>query len=594
MAYEFNPNDVRDFANTISAETKEKGNELFFKYCPYCHGNGSNKRDKETFSINLLNGTFKCFRASCGKQGHFVELCRDFGYTLDFGEVRQYRQLHQPKEITIRDSAIEYLNSRGISKQTAEKYKITSMKSNSSVLVFPFYDENNVLTFIKYRNTNYNGTGNKEWCEKDTKPILFGMAQCTDFDTLIITEGQIDSLSIAECGINNAVSVPTGAMGFTWLTNVWEWINKFKTVIVFGDWEKGKMTLLDTLKKRLSCKILAVRQEDYLGEKDANDILRKYGAKAIKTAIQNAEAPKLANVQELSNVESIDINNLPMIKTNIPEVDRIIGGLIMGQVVLLSGKRGNGKSTFMSQLIADALDQGETVFVYSGELANYHFKRWLDYQLAGKERLQEHKNKFGDIVYSLSDIIIKRINTWYKGRAYIYDSGYIPEEDKECETLIETIEKVIRQYDARLICIDNLMTAMDREEGTDLYRAQSKFVGELKKLAVRHNVAVILVAHPRKSNSGFENDDVSGTADITNKADVVMSYSRDDVIDGYDGKLLITKNRLFGKYAVGDNAINLYYSPATKRITSEQSQTCKKYGWETMWDEEIDAMVDRF
>ena len=77
MSYEFNRNDVYGFARTISTDVKEKGNELFFKYCPYCHGGG---KDKDTFSINLDNGTFKCFRSSCSKQGHFVELARDFGY----------------------------------------------------------------------------------------------------------------------------------------------------------------------------------------------------------------------------------------------------------------------------------------------------------------------------------------------------------------------------------------------------------------------------------------------------------------------------------------------------------------------------------
>ncbi|MFR5790588.1 MAG: hypothetical protein ACLUFA_09425 [[Clostridium] leptum] len=59
--------------------------------------------------------------------------------------------------------------------------------------------------------------------EKDTKPILFGMKQCVDFGTLVITEGQIDSLTLADCGIKNAASV-TGALGFTWLENCWDWI----------------------------------------------------------------------------------------------------------------------------------------------------------------------------------------------------------------------------------------------------------------------------------------------------------------------------------------------------------------------------------
>ena len=66
--YEFNSDDVIRFSEFINAKVNRKGNELFFKYCPYCNGG---KHDTETMSVNLDNGTFKCFRSSCGKQGHF-------------------------------------------------------------------------------------------------------------------------------------------------------------------------------------------------------------------------------------------------------------------------------------------------------------------------------------------------------------------------------------------------------------------------------------------------------------------------------------------------------------------------------------------
>ena len=212
--YEFKKEDVYQFAAYVNAQVHEKGDELFFRYCPKCDG-GENK-DLNTFSINLQNGAFKCFRASCGYHGHFVELARDFGFKLEDEQEKRYIQLPQ-REIKTKPRAIEYLQSRGISERIARKYKITVRNDNPDILVFPFYDEQNILRFIKYRNTKYKGSGNKEWCEKNTQPILFGMAQCEDFKRLIITEGQIDSLSVAECGIKHAVSVPTGAQGFTWL-----------------------------------------------------------------------------------------------------------------------------------------------------------------------------------------------------------------------------------------------------------------------------------------------------------------------------------------------------------------------------------------
>lgn len=580
VSYQFKASDVYDFAASIGAETRQKGCELFFRHCPRCHGDG---HDENTFSVNLETGAFKCFRASCDYHGHFVELARDFDFRLDFGEAKTYRRLPQ-RPIEVKPSAIQYLESRGISREITERYKITACKDKPDILAFPFIDETGTMQFVKYRNTKYNGRGNKEWCEKDTKPILFGMAQCVDFVRLIITEGQIDSLSVAECGYDNAVSVPTGALGFTWLNHCWDWIVKFREVVVFGDCEKGKITLLDTLQARLPQKVMAVRMQDYLGEKDANAILTKYGKQAVITAIENAEVPQLSNVKDLSSVEPVDINSLPKIKTNIREVDRVIGGLIYGQVVLLTGKRGEGKSTFMSQIVADALDQNQSVFVYSGELADFHFRRWLDYQLAGAEHISAVTNEYGDIEYAMSADTANRIGAWYKGRAYIYDNAYIPDKGAELESLPETIEKVIKQYGVTLICIDNLMTAMDTVTQNDnLNLAQGNFVTALKRIAIKYNVVIVLVAHPRKTNGDFTNDDVAGSSDITNRVDIVMSYKRDDCDGDPGGKLMVTKNRLKGTLAVGDNTIKLLYSPATKRIFSASSRP-RRYRWEDNTD----------
>lgn len=421
------------------------------------------------------------------------------------------------------------------------------------------------------------------------------MAQCEDFTRLIITEGQLDSLTLAECGVKNAVSVPTGSGGFTWIKNVEGWISKFAEIVVFGDNEKGHVTLVDGLRSRLNNRIKVVRTVDYLGEKDANDILCKYGRQAVINCVENAKVGKMSYVKDLSDVKSVDLESMPKIKTNIKEIDKVIHGMFHTQLVVLTGKRGNGKSTFMSQLVCEALEQNETVFIYSGELADYHFKRWLDFQLAGSNHIVATDNEYGDKVYSLADDTVEQINKWYRGKAYIYDNSFIPEDGEELESLITTVEKVIIQYDVKFICIDNLMTAMEViTEQSNLYLAQSNFVGKLKKIALKYDVTVLLVAHPRKGDAEIGNDDVAGSSDITNKADIVMSYQRIDDNDDYNGRLSIMKNRNNnGRLARDNSAIMLHFSENTKRIYSDSS-TNYRYGWEISYDdiEEIGGDFD--
>ena len=569
--YEYKQSDVFEFANFIGAETHQKGDELFFKYCPHCKGDG---KDKDTFSINLKTGAFKCFRASCDYHGHFVELARDFGFRLENEQEQKYRKLPQ-KKIESKPKAIEYLESRGISTEVCKRYNITTQTNKDNILVFPFYDEQNILQFVKYRKIDFDKRfdKNKEWCEKDTMPILFGMAQCEDFDRLVITEGQLDSLSLATAGIKNAVSVPTGAVGFTWLANCWDWINQFNEIVVFGDYEKGKITLIDTLEKRLQKKVKCVRPEDYLCEKDANDILRKYGKEALVKAVENAELRDVKFVKRLANVEAVNLSDLPKIKTGVRSLDRICGGLLRGHVVLLSGKRGEGKSTFMSSLVAEAIEQDNSVFVYSGELPNYHFKNWLDLQIAGAENIATRQNEYGDNEYYLTEETVNKINRWYYDKAFIFDNSAV--NDDEYEGLLKVITDSICRYDIKLVCIDNLMTAMDCDANSDLYRQQSQFVKNLEKLAQQYDMAIILVAHPKKSNADFDNDTVSGSSDITNAVSFVFNYERAKDGEDYDSKLMVTKNRLNGKLLTGDNAIKLHYSEKSKRISSniyEQKQ----------------------
>ena len=582
--YEFKSSDVLDFANFIGAEVKQKGNELFFKYCPQCKGGGG---DKETFSVNLETGAFKCFRASCDYHGHFVELARDFGFKLDDEQERKYRKLPQPK-IESKPKAIEWLEKRGISADVVKKYKITVQKENDNILVFPFYDEQGVMQFVKYRKMDFDKEKdkNKEWCEKNTMPILFGMYQCEDFSRLVITEGQIDSLSVASCGIKNAVSVPTGALGFTWLANCWDWINKFEEIVVFGDYEKGKITLIETLEKRIQGKVKCVRCEDYLCEKDANDILRKYGKDAIIKAVENAELREVKYVKRLANVEAVNLADLPKIKTGIRQLDRVCGGLLRGHVVLLSGKRGEGKSTFMSQIVAEAIEQDNAVFVYSGELPNYHFKNWLDLQIAGNKQISTRQNEYGDYEYYLTADTVKIINKWYYDKAFIFDNSAV--SDNEYEGLLKVIVDSICRYDIKLVCIDNLMTAMDCDVNTDLYRQQSSFVKNLEKMAQQYDVAIILVAHPKKTQGDFDNDTVSGSSDITNAVSFVFNYQRAKDGAEYDSELMITKNRLNGKILTGENSIKLYYSEKSKRVISnlyeDKEYSCFAPNWEDITD----------
>lgn len=587
MIYEFKEQDAYEFSRHIGARTKRIGDELRFQNtCPYCHG--GEHRDKDTFSINLRTGQFKCMRASCGVHGNMITLSRDFDFSLGnqideyYRPKRKYRKLKTPKSpITPKDPAIKYLASRKISEEIARKYEITTQKEHDNILVFPFYDESGELQFVKYRKTDFNKEKdkNKEWCEAECKPILFGMKQCKDFSKLIVTEGQMDSLSVATAGIDNAVSVPNGAKGFTWVPYCWDWICKFEEIVIFGDNENGKMTLLDEFQHRFPNRTKHVRYDDYKFCKDANEILMKYGPDAISAAIENAEFSPISKVIELADVNDIDIYKIEKLSSTITEVDRLLyGGIPFGGVVLITGKPGEGKSTFASQIVSGALNAGYKIFAYSGELPNYLFKSWIDFQIAGPQHIIENKNQFGDVHRFISNRNRSLITEWYRGRAFLYDNSIVDDDEKN--DLISTVEKAIMQYEIRVILIDNLMTAidLDAEKGSDKYEKQSIFMKKLARIALRFNVLVLLVAHKRKNNfSTNENDEVSGAGDITNLSTLVIGYSKDNTLEDGMRRITISKNRLFGK--VNSKGYIVMYDERSKRIYGQSDNLNEEYAW---------------
>lgn len=589
--YEFKPEDAEDFARAQGIRAFRRRDELIFEFCPYCKA--KHKDDKNKFSIDLKTGRFHCFRASCNANGNMITLSRDFNFSLGadadqyYRHVRQFRNISDHPKPEPKPAAVAYMESRGISEEVTNRYNITVQREHENILVFLFYDDRDQLQFVKYRKTDFDKAKDsaKEWCERDCKPILFGMNHCDPevSDTLVLTEGQLDSLSLTEAGIPNAVSVPTGANGFTWVPHCWDFLHKFKTLIVFGDHERGHITLLTEMAARFDGTVKHVRPEDYLDCKDANEILQKYGKQALIDAVGNAVAVAHPQIKSLVDVQRIDLSKLEKFSTGFKSLDRILGGFYLGQLIILTGERGEGKSTLASQFATHAVSEGYNVFCYSGELMDWFFRAWFDAQVAGPAWINTiRESDSGYEEYSVRAEVMPLIEKWYGNKVYIYDKNILGGQEEY--SLPETLETAIRQYGCRVIIVDNLMTAMEDDLSTDQWRQQTAFVSALAKLAKQYDALIFLIAHPRKKQGfGFDNDDIAGSSNITNLADVVIRYSRakgKEIPDDTPLRdLTVHKNRLTGRTRK-KNGIRLYFEPSSKRISEHDGDFGWKLGWE--------------
>lgn len=328
-----------------------------------------------------------------------------------------------------------------------------------------------------------------------------------------------------------------------------------------------------------------MKETEYKDCKDANDILRKYGPEQLRKCVNSAVYVQNDALINIVDVERIDLDKIEKFKTGIVEIDSLIGGIPLEGTTVITGKSGEGKSTFASQALAKAIDAGYKCMAYSGELPNGIFKEWLYLQLAGKNNIYMLENS-----PRISVDVESKIDAWIDEKLWLYDvDSLFKRSENELSGLLEIIEQAILQYECRVILIDNLMTALDIVDPENAlynkYEAQAHFVRKLAEIGRNYKVAIILVAHKRKNgNSSDANDEISGSSEITNYSTMIINYSKytpSEIMKGSkptDRKISVTKERLKGGSA---SSFNVTFEPNSKRIYSTASNMLGyKFGWE--------------
>ena len=260
--------------------------------------------------------------------------------------------------------------------------------------------------------------------------------------------------------------------------------------------------------------------------------------------------------------------------TGFNPVDKMIGGLSSGMLTVMTGKRGEGKSTLGGQLALNVINEGRRVCFYSGELSAGTFRDWIVNQAAGPRFIEAYADKFGETRHRADQWTEPRILHWLGKKLIMYDNGIV--KSSERNSIIERFVTARQIYGCDIFFVDNLMTAkipIDQER--DFYRAQSNFVRDLTEFAIKHESHVVLIAHPRKSIGKDMNDAIAGTADITNLASNVMAVSKVED-EEWDAELEVTKNREYGDTGV----IKFNFDKSTRRFNLVAGDQIDRFGWE--------------
>ena len=253
----------------------------------------------------------------------------------------------------------------------------------------------------------------------------------------------------------------------------------------------------------------------------------------------------------IDEIEAVDRSKLVTVKSGINAIDGRLHGFIKGELTIVSGTNGSGKSTWLSQVAVEAAAQGFTSVIFSGELPAPRVKEWLMLQAAG------------------------------------------PDHGTEIGRVLKALEYFALVLGVDVIVLDNLMSMDLKSMGGDKYERQAELTLRLSEFAKKRNVHIFFVCHPRKAMGFLRKDDISGTADITNAADNVLIVHRvnndfksrtkeffkwgdDAEMYRYSNAIEVCKNRDLG---VQDAFAGTYFEECSKRFLNAAGEA-KYYGWE--------------
>lgn len=576
--------------------------------CPF------HEEDTPSFVYNKKKYSMHCF--GCGKTVDIIEAYMTTGHTFleackflfdeakikyNFGEAgvktrRTYRYPTYDKTDT-KDTVYAYLKTRGISKETVDYLDI--QQDSKGNCVFNFYDTNDVLTMVKYRPSHRLErdpmTGKKPvktWCQKgaDTTPLLFNMNRINTTAPLLITEGELDCAAAVESGYLNSVSVPLGAGNYHWIEENFDWLEQFDSIILCSDNDRAGNEMRKEVLNRLGSwrtRFVEIPFEiDGHSVKDLNELLYWGGVEAVNDAILNAKDTPVDSVTDFADIQSLDLSEIEGIETGFRELDKKLMKLQYGTFNIVTGISGAGKTSLLSQLACNCLDQGKNVFLYSGELPNYQTKNWLNFILAGRYNVNRYETR--DVEYfKVNKIVQPAIDNFYRGHLFIYKDGY----SQKAEDILMSMEANARKYGCKLFIIDNLTSVSLGGSESARWEKQEDFINKLISFANRFQVVVILVIHPKKIDTmrRLTKMDVQGSSAITNLAHRVLSLYRVQDSDRDQSQRRkhvlerdvvcdILKDRMRGYEG---QSVELYYDRPSRRFFTCYEDLYHQYKWDT-------------
>ncbi|SCP02823.1 plastid replication-repair enzyme, putative [Plasmodium malariae] len=296
--YKININDVYSYLNRKKYEYIESDIKITLKYCPFCPPHKYKYDNMYKHEIFKNTGNSYCHR--CGYKGSFYDFKLKMGdlVTSNF-ENTVVNNTYEEEKITFNDvkvynmnllyskeaeKARDYLiNERKLTMETIKKYYIgfsimefysldnSGKFEKHECLIFPFIKKVDDMKSMDLLNGNKNNMNEKDTYEvirikvrslkdkgymrlypknvkEEMKLFFFGDHLVNDADEVVLTEGEIDAMTVSQETNYSAISLPNGSKSLP--IYLLPYLEKFKKIHMWLDFDKaGKTSVFNFVNK---------------------------------------------------------------------------------------------------------------------------------------------------------------------------------------------------------------------------------------------------------------------------------------------------------------------------------------------------------
>ena len=513
-------------------DTKGRSGDLKLT-CPKCSPTRKNKSDR-CLSVNTEKGLYNCHH--CNWSGN-VNLTKKKEYI-------------KPVKVNadVSERLVKWFGKRGITEATVAHWKIGESKE-----YFPQIEKRrNAVNFNYYRkgelvNVKFRDAEKNFKMVKNAELIFYGLDNIKEMDTIYITEGEMDALSLHEAGIYSVCSVPNGAslgnQRLDYLDNCYEYFENKECIVLCTDNDQAGLQLRNELARRFGqhrCKYIE------FGEfKDANEILVSKGHTELREILNN---PKAFPVEGIVNIDDIWDNVLNFNDNGIKNYDIKIGdskeyiNISMGEWSVVTGIPNAGKSDWIDQVCVNlATNQNFRIGMFTPESYPYeaHIKR-----IANKLNERDCDN---DTLNNTKDFI--------KEHFYFVK---IDLNNLSLKSILDKFKQLVFTNGIN-ICVIDPWNMLDHSQQKD-FTYVGKLLSEITQFCQQTKTHLFLVAHPRKMESN------EGKYRVPNPYDI--SQSSDFFNKAYN---CITVYRNIGQKTIyGSDSVSIYVQKVKRKENGKQ------------------------